>query len=85
MELSDPNVIANLLSLPDGVRRPPTVAGPAAVSTPKRQRAARLARCTCGVCSSCQENARWERIFQEKFADPEYYSPRPIRRGSPLL
>ena len=31
-------------------------------------------RCRCGVCYSCSENARWERIYNEKFADPAYYS-----------
>ena len=44
-----------------------------------------MARCRCGRCTTCQENDRWERIFQEKFADPNYYDPRPIRRTSPLL
>ncbi len=84
MELSDPHVIANLLSVPDGGRRP-AAASPAVVNTTKRQRAARLSQCRCGVCTNCQENARWDRIFKEKFADPDYYSPRPIRRTSPLL
>ena len=83
MELSDPYIIANLLSVPGGGRRPAS-ASPAAVNTTKRQRAARLSQCKCGACPNCQENARWERIFQEKFADPDYYNPRPIRRGSPL-
>ena len=41
-------------------------------------------RCNCGMCSTCQDNARWERVFNEKFADPEYYLPREIRRGSSL-
>lgn len=40
-------------------------------------------RCRCGVCETCVENARWERIFQEKFADPTYYDT-PPRRGSTL-
>jgi hypothetical protein len=40
-------------------------------------------RCTCGVCNSCLDNARWERIFQEKFADPHYYERRQ-RSGSSL-
>lgn len=40
-------------------------------------------RCTCQVCAICIDNARWERIFQEKFADPDYYSP-PLRRDSCL-
>jgi hypothetical protein len=40
-------------------------------------------RCTCRVCPSCVDNARWERIFQEKFADPNYYA-KPLRRDSSL-
>jgi hypothetical protein len=34
-------------------------------------------RCRCGVCTQCQQNARWDRIFQEKYADPDYYSRLP--------
>jgi len=30
-------------------------------------------RCGCGMCTACQDEARWERIFQAKFADPHYY------------
>jgi hypothetical protein len=43
----------------------------------------RPARCTCGVCHTCRDNDRWERIFQEKFADPTYYIKR-LRRDSTL-
>jgi hypothetical protein len=84
VELSDPQIIANLILAPEGGRRlvPASPAGP---NPSKRHRAARLSKCQCGACPNCQENARWERIFQEKFADPEYYRPRPIRRASPLL
>jgi hypothetical protein len=32
----------------------------------------------------CADNARWERIFQEKFADPSYYSDPATRHGSSL-
>jgi hypothetical protein len=39
--------------------------------------------CRCGKCPVCVENARWERIFNEKFADPQYYV-RPPDRSSPL-
>ena len=35
--------------------------------------------CACGHCSRCLDNARWERIFAEKFADPDYYAPRSTR------
>ena len=24
-------------------------------------------RCRCGICNECRENARWDRIFEEKF------------------
>ncbi len=41
-------------------------------------------RCACGVCRDCVENARWERVFAEKFADPDYYQRRPISFSSPL-
>jgi hypothetical protein len=41
-------------------------------------------RCKCGQCRQCQEDERWERIFAEKFADPDYYN-RPVpRMASPL-
>jgi hypothetical protein len=40
--------------------------------------------CRCGQCRECLENARWDRIFAEKFADPDYYSGPSVRSGSPL-
>ncbi len=46
--------------------------------------ASRRPRCRCGTCRECADNARWERIFQEKFADPDYYNRSHIRHGSPL-
>jgi hypothetical protein len=51
---------------------------------PEFESAASQQRCTCGECRSCLDNARWERIFAEKFADPNYYSDRPMYRGSSL-
>jgi hypothetical protein len=36
------------------------------------------------VCPTCEENARWERIFQTKFADPSYYTRPILRHDSPL-
>jgi hypothetical protein len=32
-----------------------------------------------------ENDARWERVFQEKFADPEYYSFRLLTQSSPRL
>jgi hypothetical protein len=40
--------------------------------------------CQCGQCRQCLENARWERIFAEKFADPDYYTGPVVRSGSSL-
>jgi hypothetical protein len=40
--------------------------------------------CQCGACKWCRENARWGRIFQEKFADPTYYGRIEVRYGSAL-
>ena len=52
--------------------------------TPMRDASRQRSRCTCGGCTCCVENARWERIFNEKFADPDYYCPRPATMGSSL-
>ena len=42
-------------------------------------------RCTCGKCSRCLDDARWEKIYNEKFADSTYYSGvRPRLGGSSL-
>jgi hypothetical protein len=49
-----------------------------------RPRRAPRRRCKCGECRNCQDDARWERIFQEKFADPYYYKREVVRFDSPL-
>ncbi|MGA2741002.1 MAG: hypothetical protein ABSG65_26630 [Bryobacteraceae bacterium] len=54
---------------------------PARVSKSRRA----SGRCHCGQCRNCQENARWERIFQEKFANSDYYHHDiRVRYASPL-
>ena|ERR1700761_1516929 len=40
--------------------------------------------CRCGSCSTCLDDARWDRIFNEKFADPTYYKGRMPSHASPL-
>jgi len=30
--------------------------------------------CKCGQCRWCLDNARWDRIFSEKYADSSYYT-----------
>ena len=44
----------------------------------------RRKQCQCGSCGTCLDNARWEAIFNAKFADPDYYKARPVRGGSSL-
>jgi hypothetical protein len=43
------------------------------------------ANCRCKQCAACLDDARWERIFQEKFADPSYYGRNQHRTSSPLV
>jgi hypothetical protein len=77
MELSDANVIKALV---EGSMLPPRIAA----NLPRIPRRAMAKRCLCGRCASCVDNARWERIFQEKFADPTYYSRQTVQRSSSL-
>jgi hypothetical protein len=51
-----------------------------AVPLPKRRRQ----DCACGACHTCLENARWEKIFNERFADHSYYRNRGPQFSSPL-
>jgi hypothetical protein len=76
MELSNSDVIETLYRSPAQPRQ--------AVAAPKIPRRAIAKRCQCGQCAACRDNARWERIFQEKFADPNYYSLRPLWQRSTL-
>jgi uncharacterized protein with PIN domain len=88
MELADPNLLQDLLRLtrpsrkqmPKRAAAPPTASQPARVAETaeilRKQRRLQGTRCRCGRCGSCLENARWERIYREKFADPNYYAPR---------
>jgi hypothetical protein len=55
-----------------------------ASDVPAVPRRLRGRHCECGQCALCLENARWERIFRQKFADPEYYEPRLVCQSSPL-
>jgi hypothetical protein len=81
MEISDPDLIKSLLAdlskprrtharKPDDVYEAPTGKG-------------MRRNCRCGRCDSCLTNIRWEKIFKEKFADPDYNS-RPPKGGSSL-
>jgi hypothetical protein len=82
MEMADPELIASLLEATPKSRKGTTRRrAPANISfAPVRK----VRRCQCGICSKCVENARWEKIFNEKFADPYYYSRRSYHFGSSL-
>jgi hypothetical protein len=85
LELSQVNVIEQLLA---GSHAPPNVARSQSAATPAHPihlpKRLKMSRCRCGVCRMCTEEARWEKVFREKFADPTYYGDRPPRFSSPL-
>ena len=88
MELADPRMIEELMATharvssarqPRSKRSiPPAAVGLLGAHGP------RVKRCRCGACTRCIEEARWERIFNERFADPDYYKARPTHFGSSL-
>jgi hypothetical protein len=81
MELSSPELIRDLLATFGNtslVRRPRAAGGKAPTGKHRR------VPCRCGQCRQCVDNVRWERIFAEKFADPDYYTRRVIHIGSSL-
>ena len=81
MELADSITVASLIA----VRRPLISGKVSRNSSPRGD--ARLNRrriCQCGSCHTCLENAKWDRIFSEKFEDPDYYKPRQVWGASPL-
>jgi excisionase family DNA binding protein len=82
--LAEPTLMSALLGTPPPLEAPPRARarkpGSGKPSSQPRQRA----RCHCGTCPACQDVGRWERIFQEKFADPNYYGSRTVQHSSPL-
>lgn len=88
MELCDPGTLKQFFAPPREprqrtVRVNPKSADALSVYEPPPHKS-RSRRCQCGGCMKCVENARWERIFQERFADPEYYSRPRLRHDSSL-
>jgi hypothetical protein len=45
----------------------------------------RCSRTIGSRCAACLDNARWDRIFREKFADPSYYNRKQVRNTSPIV
>jgi hypothetical protein len=93
--LESPAVLARLLlvwresSSPGRERAPASLARPpeaTALQTapPPVKRTSTGRICACGQCARCLDNARWNKVFEEKFADPSYYAGLSVRRQSSL-
>ena len=85
MELASQEMIATLLR--EAARTAPVRVPRGSgmdYAQPGRRAERRRVRCRCGQCRQCLDDARWNRIFAEKFADPEYYTRRQVRCASPL-
>jgi hypothetical protein len=76
LELSDANALQAVLNIGQATQRPRQRRDDGAPPTTNQHSTMALRRCKCGHCRVCLDNAKWERIFQEKFADPNYYTPR---------
>lgn len=67
-------LLASIAPPPRG-RKPRAAAVPAKAATAiPAKMFSRQKRCQCGECLVCRDNARWEKIFNEKFADPTLLS-----------
>ena len=82
MELADPSSIAALILNEQLTERPYPRRGDIHRDPVRATKGRRL--CRCGACTQCLEDAKWERIFSEKFADADYYKPRSVWGGSSL-
>jgi len=63
-------------------RAPKPVTAP--VKPAQRPQSRRAGKCNCGHCRLCVENARWDRVYYEKFADLDYYNGVRVWNQSPL-
>jgi hypothetical protein len=84
MELADPREIEALRDVHRKLGRRNPMRRDAFTENPNQPPAPKAKRCHCGICATCRENARWERIYSEKFADPDYYKDRYVRHSSSL-
>ena len=84
MQLSTTQTIEALLA---SINQPPrTQRHRVQAQVPTRtSRPSRVPHCPRGcTCRTCSDNERWERIFREKFADPNYYTDPMTHNGSSL-
>ena len=59
-------------------------ANEAECKTPPVRKSSRCDSGKCETCARCLDNAKWDRVFNEKFADPNYYKGSQTRKGSSL-
>jgi len=57
---------------------------PVVIPKPVKPASQRGQPCRCGRCKACLDNARWDRVFNEKFADDTYYIGMRLLHRSPL-
>ncbi len=57
---------------------------PLRIAAPSPSRPQRRQYCKCGRCKWCLDNVRWDRIYNEKFANPTYYGGIVVRHNSSL-
>ena len=85
MELADARMINELLAGHASISRVRADSNKDSMAAQRTvNRGPKARRCRCGVCQRCVEEARWERIFKERFADPDYYNARPVQFGSSM-
>ena len=85
MELSNPELIRALVGAYRKAAQAKPRHGPhSAAGLASKGRKVRCKSGQCGECVRCQENARWERIFAEKFADSHDYTSRITHTASAL-
>lgn len=85
MELASTELIPRILSLMTEEAQRATRPRPDLSASRRRGIGPRRRlRCKCGQCKHCIDDARWERIFAEKFEDPYYYTSHLVRFSSTL-
>jgi hypothetical protein len=88
MELADPRMIEELMATHARISSARQARKKRSELPPENMmaqaRCPKVKRCRCGACLRCMEEARWDRIFNERFADPNYYKDRPTHFGSSL-
>jgi hypothetical protein len=81
MELSSPELIQSLVV---ALKKSGQILDTPRESRSRPSSVERRARCQCGRCRTCVDDARWERIFEAKFVDPNYYNRLAVKAESPL-